>query len=73
MRVLAFRKRLEFYFLKGKTENWNNRPECQKRIDRLRETAGDMFIDFRKHEKYFGSKRMYDLLGYKVAGDIKLI
>lgn len=63
----------EFYFLKGKTENWINRPECQKRIDRLRETAGDMFIDFRKHEKYFGSKRMYDLLGYKVAGDIKLI
>lgn len=63
----------EFYFLKDRTENYINGLEYQERIDGLRELAGNKFIDFEKYEKYFGSKRMYDLLGYTVAGDIELI
>lgn len=63
----------EFYFLKGGTENQIDRPECQKRINELRKTAGNQFIDIGKYEKYFGSKRMYELLGYRTADDIELL
>ncbi len=63
----------EFYFLKDDTENKINRPEYQKRIEELRILAGNQFIDIKKHEKYYGSQRMYDLLGYTVAEDIELL
>lgn len=63
----------EFYFLKDVTENVISRPEYAKRISELREIAGNEFIDSRKYEKYFGSKKMYDLLGYTLADNIELI
>ncbi len=63
----------EFYFLKDGTKNVVKRAEYAKRIDELRKMAGNQFIDLKKYEKYFGSKRIYDLLGYMVADDIELI
>lgn len=63
----------EFYFPKGSMENSIRDPSRQKRINEVRQIAGNQFIDFTKYEKYFGSKRMYELLGYTVADEIELI